>query len=832
MMNRKMGWKSVFPLGMSLLSLSALSWSEVVFDGSTRQAGDGAATGPAFVISEADGFVSGSTLVHSFSEFSIASNESATFTGSNNITLLLNRVTGSSASSINGAITSDLANADFYFLNPNGVIFGSEAAINVPGAFTVSTASRLDVDGVSAFDVNGELADSTLTIANPEQLTFIFDDAPSNITLTPGADLSHGGGDMTLVASGVNSVDASLSVFGGTLSIGSSDSQLSFDPGSASSPTGEIRLENTNVAVGGQSGGAIRIMGGELIMDGGGLDLDPIADSRFLASGDIELTNGYEIDSEVTRTGVDTDFVFEATNISINADSEVETDVDREMDGGLGADLQFTASESFELIESNLFTRIGFDSTNSISGDVVITAPDVVIDGVAGDDATSGVIQARITGQDSSRLGAIEINAENLFHIKDGASLRHETGTGGTVDINAGEFRLTNSTNGLVFLYGDQDPSQIEINADTLFASDSNLNNRVTNSSSGGTFNLTLGDLILTDESSINTSTFGTADGVPINLNAENIRLTGGSFIASNTLGSGSGGEININASQRVLIAGQGETFESSIRATTADLSKINDGALLNVLLVRPGFGEGEGGIIRVSADEIVMEDGALISSFAAETDASVIGREVQTGNAGDIFLEANRLNLSGNSVIETRSEESAGGNVDIRVVDFIGVLESNIQTDSQGASPNNPGGDIFIDPELLLFRNATVNANANGGNGGNIQIIANNIIRDPATRITASSNRGIDGDITIDGVINDVSATETEDVAFSDVTKLLSQKCTAAQLADRSSFVVSGNKQQAMAPTSYELAKAGSEMAGNPAHERFGLNLIASCFY
>lgn len=831
-MNDRISWKSLLSLGAGLLSVSGMSWADIVFDGTTGTTG--AATGPAFVISEADGLVSGSTLVHSFSEFSIASGESATFTGSNNINLLLNRVTGSSASSINGAITSGLVNADFYFLNPNGVIFGSEASINVPGAFTVSTASRLSIDGVDSFDVNGDISGpnaATLTISDPEKLTFIFDNAPSGITLTPGASLSHDD-DMTLVSSAINSVDASLEVSGGILSIGSSDTQFSFDSGAVSSPSGEISLENTNVTVGGQSGGAIRIIGGELVMDGGGLDLDPIADSQFTASDDIELTNGYRVNSEVTRSGVDTDFVFEATNISINGGSQVETDVDREMDGGLGTDLQFKASGSFELVESNLFTRVGFDSTNSISGDVGISASNILMDGVLGDDATSGVIQARITGQDSSRMGAIEINAANRFHIKDGASIRQETGTGGNVDISAGELRLTNSTNGLVFLYGDQDPSQIQITADRLFASDSNLNNRVTNSSTGGTFNLDVGDLVLIDESSINTSTFGEADGVPINLSAENVQITGGSFIASNTLGSGRGGEININASDSVLIEGQGETFESSIRATTADLSKIDDGALLNVLLARPGFGEGEGGIVRVSANEIVMRKGALISSFAAETDAAVIGREVQTGNAGDIFLVANRLSLAGGSVIETRSEESAGGNVDIRVVDFIGILESTIQTDSQGALPENPGGDIFIDPELLLFRNATINANADGGNGGNIQIIGKKILLDTATRITASSNRGIDGDITIDGVINDVTGTEVEDVAFSDVTGLLAQKCSAAELTDRSSFVVSGKKQKTPAPTSYELATMGSGFPDDIPYEIAGLNLTANCFY
>lgn len=110
MMDKKMGCKSLFSLGAGLFCLSAPGWSQVVFDGTTRAAGAGPAAGPGFVISAADGLVRGNALVHSFSEFSIDANQdqSATFTGGDNITLLLNRVTGREASTINGAITSEL----------------------------------------------------------------------------------------------------------------------------------------------------------------------------------------------------------------------------------------------------------------------------------------------------------------------------------------------------------------------------------------------------------------------------------------------------------------------------------------------------------------------------------------------------------------------------------------------------------------------------------------------------------------------------------------------------------------------------------------------------
>lgn len=170
---------NLLPLGICLLLLSRLSVSDVVFDGSTGTAGP-ATSGPSgadFEISEADGRVSGSTLLHSFSEFSISSNERAAFTGSNPIRVVINRVTGSSASNINGRIESLGMNADFYFVNPNGVILGTEAQIQTSGAFNVIRTPLPGIERISAFGSTGNPSAATLTILDPERLTFIFDEA-------------------------------------------------------------------------------------------------------------------------------------------------------------------------------------------------------------------------------------------------------------------------------------------------------------------------------------------------------------------------------------------------------------------------------------------------------------------------------------------------------------------------------------------------------------------------------------------------------------------------------------------------------------------------------
>ena len=53
--------------------------------------------------------------------------ESATFSGPDAIRNVISRVTGGDPSDINGTLRSTIQGADFYFLNPAGVMFGPNA---------------------------------------------------------------------------------------------------------------------------------------------------------------------------------------------------------------------------------------------------------------------------------------------------------------------------------------------------------------------------------------------------------------------------------------------------------------------------------------------------------------------------------------------------------------------------------------------------------------------------------------------------------------------------------------------------------------------------------
>src|SRR4051812_28066478 len=162
----------------------------------------------------------GDNLFHSFEKFGIATGQTATFTGPGAIRNVISRVTGGEISNIDGTLASRVGQADLYFLNPAGVMFGPNARLDLPGSLHVSTAHELRfADGVSfsALDKTG----SGLTVAPPEAFGFL--DRPpgriavdqSQLQLTSGKTFSLVGGDIDI--SGGSS--GSISTTAGTVTL-------------------------------------------------------------------------------------------------------------------------------------------------------------------------------------------------------------------------------------------------------------------------------------------------------------------------------------------------------------------------------------------------------------------------------------------------------------------------------------------------------------------------------------------------------------------------------------------------------------------------------------
>jgi hypothetical protein len=81
-------------------------------------------------------------------------------------------VTGGSPSSIDGTIRSDIAGANFFFINPSGILFGPNAVVDVSGSFAASSANYLKLADGARFVASLDANDSGLSTAPSARLGF------------------------------------------------------------------------------------------------------------------------------------------------------------------------------------------------------------------------------------------------------------------------------------------------------------------------------------------------------------------------------------------------------------------------------------------------------------------------------------------------------------------------------------------------------------------------------------------------------------------------------------------------------------------------------------
>ncbi|MGB3494942.1 MAG: filamentous hemagglutinin N-terminal domain-containing protein, partial [Elainellaceae cyanobacterium] len=154
------------------------------------------------------GATRGSSLFHSFSEFNVNEFQRVYFSNPAGIEAILSRVTGGDISEIFGTLGVD-GTADLFFLNPNGIVFGENAQLDIAGSFVASTADRFEfADGSSFSAVNPE-APPLLTVTVTPGLQYGRDvgarhAVPLHEGIVTNQGLLQAGQDLTLDAGNLN----------------------------------------------------------------------------------------------------------------------------------------------------------------------------------------------------------------------------------------------------------------------------------------------------------------------------------------------------------------------------------------------------------------------------------------------------------------------------------------------------------------------------------------------------------------------------------------------------------------------------------------------------
>ncbi len=115
----------------------------------------------------------GRNLFHSFERFDVGTGETATFTGPDDVSNVIGRVTSGDPSDIDGTLRSTIDGADLYLLNPAGIVFGPNAELDVRGAFHASTAESLEFSTGETFEAKPGGALPILVTAEPSAFGFL-----------------------------------------------------------------------------------------------------------------------------------------------------------------------------------------------------------------------------------------------------------------------------------------------------------------------------------------------------------------------------------------------------------------------------------------------------------------------------------------------------------------------------------------------------------------------------------------------------------------------------------------------------------------------------------
>ncbi|MFP5269909.1 filamentous hemagglutinin N-terminal domain-containing protein [Coleofasciculus sp.] len=117
------------------------------------------------------GATRGANRFHSFEQFDIGEGQNVYFDSPQGIENIFSRVRGNDASDILGTLGVN-GGANLFFINPNGIIFGDNAFLDVQGSFVATTANGIQFGEQGFFSTTQSEVPSPLLTVNPSAFLF------------------------------------------------------------------------------------------------------------------------------------------------------------------------------------------------------------------------------------------------------------------------------------------------------------------------------------------------------------------------------------------------------------------------------------------------------------------------------------------------------------------------------------------------------------------------------------------------------------------------------------------------------------------------------------
>jgi len=652
------------------------------------------------------GAVRGRNLFHSLSDLNVAEGRGVYFSNPARITNIINRVTGGNPSSILGKL-GVLGNANLFLLNPNGIIFGPQASLDLGGSFVATTANAIQFDERGIFSASEPNIPALLTVNSS---AFIFNRLrPAPITLNSSREPAGQRKFFNFYTNMVETKDAfglkvpdgkSLILLGGDLTLNNSELN-----------TLEGRIELGSVAGTGKV---------HLSINNNTFSLY-FPDSLALAN--VSLTQGSQIYTDGDRGG---DIQITGNNISITGGSSLTAETFGDQSGG---NVVLIAKETLEIIDttgSGLGPNIStITRGNGASGNIIIDTKKLILkDGAQISTASIG----------KGNGGELNVNASESIEL---------TGTGPDTSFSG----MTN------YAAAEGKGGNININTKDLILREGGL---ITTQSyfpatgSAGSINInashsvSLFDAFYYDGEvfgGIISGTDGQGNAGNININTENLTIQNGGPITSASVRGGTGiaGNLTINASQTVNLSGEDSVLEATgtLLGKAGNLTiKTGQMNVTNGAQVTVNNLEGQAGNLTIEADSLLVtgKKSSIIASTESGRAGNIsirAGNSVTLSNQGEISVQAEGIGKAGNLTIETGELQVSGR-----------ARATVSSTKGQAGNLNIYANNVFLDRGFLTAETAET-----GVNGANINLSLSNLLNmQNESLISAQATGGANG--------------------------------------------------------------------------------------